>query len=124
MDVTIVMRFFVRDSGGQAFQLPCNDDAAKPCLVDFLRFLDQDVSGTDRPEVSRAHGKNLALPLIRGIANPCQRRRRRAGNGAALAGVNLATRVVDRRVSDRVPSFKPGDDAATGKLCTSWTAFR
>lgn len=52
MDVAIVMEFFVRASGGQALQLPCNADTAKPRLVDFLRFLDQDVRGTDRQEVS------------------------------------------------------------------------
>lgn len=83
-------------SGGLAHELLCDADATKPQLVNFLGFLDQDVSGTDRPEVSRAHGKNLALPLIRGVTDPRQCGQRRAGNDAALAGVNLATRAVDQ----------------------------
>jgi hypothetical protein len=83
-------------SGGLAHELPCDADATKPRLVDFLRFLDQDVHSTDRPEVSRTDGKNLALPLIRGVTDPRQRDRRRAGNDAALADVNLTTRVFDK----------------------------
>jgi hypothetical protein len=83
-------------SGGLAHELPCDADATKPRLVNFLGFLDQYVRGTDRPEVSRTDGKNLELPLIRGVTDPRQRGRRRAGNDAALAGVNLATRAVDQ----------------------------
>ena len=77
------------------FKQPCDADATKPHLFDFLCFPDQSFSGTDRPTVSRADCKNLALPLILGVADPHQRGRRRATDGNALARVDLPARVVD-----------------------------
>jgi hypothetical protein len=100
-------------SGGLAHELPCDADATKPQLVDFLRFLDQDVSSTDRSEVSRTDCKNLALPLIRGETDPRQRGQRRAAaitcSLRALISATIRDSIEGKAIAGgRVPVVKMG----------------
>lgn len=68
-DGTRAARLCACASGSHAHELPCAADAAQPRQFDFLSSSDQHFSGADRPKVSRAAGKYLALPSILGVTD-------------------------------------------------------